>query len=140
MPPPPVSSTQLQQSSSSAAIYQTNTQIQQQFYHSNQTSFKLAKEPTVADTSPASFWDNYEHICALQNLIPVQAIKASLACEGASVLNLNADKLRSADWEPIFAAIRINKGLSKIVISSNYNPQGDNDGKLNFNLLINTNI
>ncbi len=132
MSPPPVSSSQLQQSSSSAAIYQTSGQ----FYHANPLSFKPGKETATASagvatsvSSTASFWDNYEHICALQNLVPLQALKASLACEGGSVLSLNADKLRSADWEPVFGAISINKGLRKIVISSNYNPHGDNDGR-----------
>ena len=76
-----------------------------------------------------SFWETYEHICALKNLVPIQSLKVSLASEGGTVLNLNADKLRTADWDPVYGALRINKGLKKIVIASNYNPQSDNDGK-----------
>lgn len=85
---PPVSSlSQLQSSSSSAHIYQT-APSNHQFYHQQTISTK--KEAT----SSISFWDSYEHLCALQNLMPIQSLKASLAAEGGTVLNLNADKLR----------------------------------------------
>lgn len=41
-----------------------------------------------------SFWENYEHLCALQNLMPLQSLKASLSTEAGSNLVINADKLK----------------------------------------------
>ena len=43
----------------------------------------------------ANFWDTYEHLCALQNAMPLQSLKPNNSViESSYVLNLNADKLR----------------------------------------------
>lgn len=95
---PPVSSTQLQSSSSSAHIYQSvSSNNTQQFYHNHHQQQQSSAMPLKQGkdmANVASFWDCYEHICSLQNLVPIQSLKASLASEGGTVLNINADKLR----------------------------------------------
>lgn len=96
---PPVSTTQLQSSSSSAHIYQSvSSNNTQQFYHNHhhhqQQSGAMPLKQGKDMANVASFWDCYEHICSLQNLVPMQSLKASLASEGGTVLNINADKLR----------------------------------------------
>jgi hypothetical protein len=65
----------------------------QQYYHQQQASALPAKNSKEL-ANAASFWDCYEHICSLQNLVPIQSLKASLASEGGTVLSINADKLR----------------------------------------------
>lgn len=42
----------------------------------------------------SNFWDNYEHLCALQNLMPLQSLKASLLVDAGTNLNINADRLK----------------------------------------------
>ena len=54
---------------------------------------RTSHAPSVSSFS-ANFWENYEHLCALQNLMPLQALKASLSVDGGTQLNLNADKLK----------------------------------------------
>ena len=92
---PPVSS-QLHSSSSSAQIYQTtlvSQNFQSHYAHlSNPAASAVAKKEVVSNSF--NFWENYEHLCALQNVMPIQSLKASLAVEGGTVLSLNADKLR----------------------------------------------
>lgn len=41
-----------------------------------------------------NFWDNYEHLCALQNVTPLQSIKQSLTIDAGSNLSIMADKLK----------------------------------------------
>lgn len=41
-----------------------------------------------------NFWDNYEHLCALQNVTPLQSIKQSLTIDAGSNLSILADKLK----------------------------------------------
>lgn len=75
----------------------------------------------------ANFWENYEHLCALQNLMPLQSLKACLSVDGGANLNLNVDKLKSADWDPLLNTMRVNKNLKLIQFHSNYFPQNEND-------------
>jgi hypothetical protein len=42
----------------------------------------------------ANFWDTYEHMCALQNEMPLQILKASLAVDAGSNLVINSDRLK----------------------------------------------
>ena len=44
--------------------------------------------------SSNNFWDTYEHLCALQNVMPLQSLKSCLSSESGAILNLNADKLK----------------------------------------------
>ena len=39
----------------------------------------------------SNFWDNYEHLCALQSTAPLQSIKSNLV---NGTLDINADKLK----------------------------------------------
>ena len=45
-----------------------------------------------------NFWDNYEHLCALQSTAPLQSIKANLT---NGTLDINADKLKFVNFEKI---------------------------------------
>jgi hypothetical protein len=82
----------------------------QQYYQPHYTSTQQSN----------NFWENYEHLCALQNLMPLQSLKQSLVTDAGSNLTLNADKLKSADWEPLFSTLRVNKSLKTIKFYSNY--------------------
>ena len=42
----------------------------------------------------ANFWENYEHLCALQSSVPLQSIKSCISIDGSVNLSLNADKLK----------------------------------------------
>ncbi|KAM6105294.1 LOW QUALITY PROTEIN: centrosomal protein of 78 kDa [Pterocles gutturalis] len=61
------------------------------------------------------FYSHYEHLCALQGSVPLQAVKANLT-EGA--LDLVVDRIKAADWAPLLNAIRHNKTLASIGIRS----------------------
>lgn len=41
-----------------------------------------------------NFWENYEHLCALQNVMPLQSIKQCLSTDAGSNLNIMVDKLK----------------------------------------------
>ena len=41
-----------------------------------------------------NFWENYEHLCTLQNLIPLQSIKTCLSADAGTNLVVNADKFK----------------------------------------------
>lgn len=49
---------------------------------------------TASRKETTSFWDTYENLCALQNLMPLQSLKTCLSSEAGAVLSLNADKLK----------------------------------------------
>ncbi|XP_071941319.1 centrosomal protein of 78 kDa-like [Antedon mediterranea] len=71
-----------------------------------------------------NFESYYNNLCALQDSVPVQSVKAHLA-EGA--LDINADRIRLPDWGPILNSIRINKSLSFIGIRSYFQQTKDSD-------------
>ena len=48
---------------------------------------------TARKEQATNFWDNYEHMCAVYNQMPLQTLKA-VAMEGGAILDLNADKLK----------------------------------------------
>lgn len=66
------------------------------------------------------FYSHYEHLCALQNSVPLKAVKANLT-QGA--LDLIVDRIKAADWAPLLNAIRHNKTLTSIGIRS-FHQQG----------------
>jgi hypothetical protein len=41
-----------------------------------------------------NFWENYEHLCALQSTAPLQAIHSCICMDGSVNISLNADKLK----------------------------------------------
>jgi hypothetical protein len=64
-----------------------------------------------------NFWDNYEHLCELQSTAPLQSIKANLS---NGTLDINADKLKSADWDPLLNTLRVNKSMVNIIFKSTF--------------------
>ncbi|XP_059782456.1 centrosomal protein of 78 kDa isoform X5 [Balaenoptera ricei] len=69
--------------------------------------------------SAADFASHYEYLCALQDSVPLPAVRASLR-EG--VLDFNADRLRGVDWAPLLSTLKINKDLPLICIKSFFQP------------------
>ncbi|KAF5400337.1 Centrosomal protein of 78 kDa [Paragonimus heterotremus] len=73
--------------------------------------------PTVKQrqNGAVDFKSFYENICALQNVPPLQ----SIACHvGEGILDINADRLRITDWDPILKALKINKNLRFVAFRS----------------------
>ncbi|KAM9003087.1 centrosomal protein of 78 kDa-like [Sarcophilus harrisii] len=67
----------------------------------------------------SDFLSQYEHICALQGLVPLPAVRTSLKM---GMLSFNADRLRLLDWVPLLSALRINKTLPSVSIRSTFQP------------------
>lgn len=67
----------------------------------------------------ADFYSHYEYLCALQDSVPLPAVRSSLR-EG--VLDFNADRLRSVDWAPLLGTLKINKDLPLVSIKSCFQP------------------
>ncbi|KAM6169336.1 LOW QUALITY PROTEIN: centrosomal protein of 78 kDa [Rhynchocyon petersi] len=65
------------------------------------------------------FYSHYEYLCALQDAVPLAAVRA---CLREGVLDLNADRLRLADWAPLLSTLRLNKDLPLIAIKSCFQP------------------
>lgn len=63
------------------------------------------------------FETHYCSLCALQDTVPLLEVKAHLV---QGILDINADKIRLADWTPILNTLRINKNLRFIAIRSYY--------------------
>ena len=68
-------------------------------------------------------WDfasYYESLCVLQDSCPLAAVKTNLSL---NILDVNADRVREEDWEPIISSIKINKSLETIAFRSYYDPE-----------------
>ncbi|CAH1251346.1 CEP78 [Branchiostoma lanceolatum] len=65
------------------------------------------------------FGTYYDNLCALQNTVPLPAVKAHLS---DGVLDLNSDRLRGPDFVPLLNTLRINKSLSFVAFRSYYQP------------------
>ena len=77
--------------------HQYHNQYQQQHYNlfgNGALSSNNSGSRVVNTQYSPNFWENYEHLCALQNVMPLQALKSSLAVEGGANLTLNADKIK----------------------------------------------
>ncbi|KAG7481142.1 hypothetical protein MATL_G00063560 [Megalops atlanticus] len=61
----------------------------------------------------------YDYACAAQDMIPLQAVKATVS---QGVLDFNGDRIRLADWTPILNSLAINKQLHHVAIRSAYQP------------------
>ncbi|XP_075787854.1 centrosomal protein of 78 kDa [Pelodiscus sinensis] len=66
------------------------------------------------------FYSHYEFLCAVQGCVPLKFVKANV---NQGILEINADRLKTADWTPLVNAIRHNKTLTSIVIKS-FHQQG----------------
>ncbi|KAK4467904.1 hypothetical protein MN116_008514 [Schistosoma mekongi] len=75
--------------------------------------------PTVKERQAGSydFKNYYENLCALRNCSPISAITGYV---GHGVLDINADRIRIQEWDPILDAVKINKNLNFIAIRSFY--------------------
>ncbi|KAH9490694.1 Centrosomal protein of 78 kDa [Bulinus truncatus] len=71
-----------------------------------------------------NFADHYDNLCALQDSVPLSSVKAHLA---QGVLDLNGDRIRLTDWQPIINTIKINKSLQFIAIRSYYQHPAEDD-------------
>ncbi|KAM6183034.1 centrosomal protein of 78 kDa isoform 2-T2 [Erethizon dorsatum] len=69
--------------------------------------------------SAADFFSHYEYLCALQDSVPLPAVRA---CLREGVLDFNADRLRVVDWAPLLSTLKINKDLPLISIRSFFQP------------------
>ncbi|KAM5299051.1 centrosomal protein of 78 kDa isoform 2-T2 [Ctenodactylus gundi] len=69
--------------------------------------------------SAADFLSHYEYLCALQDSVPLPAVRA---CVREGVLDFSADRLRVVDWAPLLSTLRINKDLPLISIKSCFQP------------------
>lgn len=69
--------------------------------------------------SAADFFSHYEYLCALQDSVPLPAVRA---CLREGVLDFNADRLRLVDWAPLLSTLRANKDLPLISIKSFFQP------------------
>nr|XP_037854462.1 centrosomal protein of 78 kDa isoform X6 [Chlorocebus sabaeus] len=79
--------------------------------------------------SAADFFSHYEYLCALQDSVPLPAVRA---CLREGVLDFNADRLRGVDWAPLLNTLKINKDLPLISIKSFFQPWlGDTGSDIN---------
>ncbi|KAF6327088.1 centrosomal protein 78 [Rhinolophus ferrumequinum] len=69
--------------------------------------------------SAADFFSHYEYRCALQDSVPLPAVRA---CLREGVLDFNADRLRLVDWAPLLSTLKINKDLPLVSIKSFFQP------------------
>ncbi|XP_039701764.1 centrosomal protein of 78 kDa isoform X2 [Pteropus medius] len=67
----------------------------------------------------ADFFSHYEYLCALQDSVPLPAVRA---CLREGVLDFNADRLRLVDWAPLLSTLKINKDLPLVSIKSFFQP------------------
>ncbi|OCU01134.1 centrosomal protein of 78 kDa [Xenopus laevis] len=65
------------------------------------------------------FLSHYEYLCALQDSVPMPAVKANLR-HGS--LSFNADRIKLSDWLPILNSLKINKSLLNVSIKSCHQP------------------
>ncbi|XP_064411138.1 centrosomal protein of 78 kDa [Latimeria chalumnae] len=63
------------------------------------------------------FQSHYEYLCALQDSVPLPAVKAYL---NQGVLDINGDRVRLPDWVPILNSLGINKHLTFVAVRSCY--------------------
>ncbi|XP_060632426.2 centrosomal protein of 78 kDa isoform X1 [Anolis sagrei] len=61
------------------------------------------------------FYSHYEHLCAVQGCAPLVSVQAK---KPEGVIDINADRIKGADWLPLLAALRHNKTLTSIAIKS----------------------
>nr|CAH8866726.1 unnamed protein product [Trichobilharzia regenti] len=75
--------------------------------------------PTVKERQAGSydFRKYYENLCALHNCSPLTTVTCHV---GEGVLDISADRVRVSDWEPLLAALKINRNLRFIAIRSFY--------------------
>jgi hypothetical protein len=69
----------------------SNLVLNSHHYHSSHQLEHKEKQPQVYS---ANFWENYERLCELQQVAPLQSIKSCLSVDGGANLTLNADKLK----------------------------------------------
>ncbi|XP_008850078.2 centrosomal protein of 78 kDa isoform X1 [Nannospalax galili] len=67
----------------------------------------------------ADFFSHYEYLCALQDSVPLPAVRA---CLRDGVLDLNADRLRVVDWAPLLSTLKVNRDLPLVAIKSSFQP------------------
>ncbi|XP_062369198.1 centrosomal protein of 78 kDa [Cinclus cinclus] len=61
------------------------------------------------------FYSHYEHLCELQGSLPLKAVRANITRDA---IDLIVDHIKATDWAPLLNALRHNKTLTSIRISS----------------------
>ncbi|XP_053322899.1 centrosomal protein of 78 kDa isoform X2 [Spea bombifrons] len=79
----------------------------------------------VRHQGPMDFQSHYEYLCALQDSVPVPAIRSSF---GQDVLSFNADRIKVSDWPPILNTLKVNKSLTSVSIKSCHQPGYEDSG------------
>ena len=64
-----------------------------------------------------SFYDEYERITLLQNMYPLPYI---MSTKGENYLNLNVDRISQNEWLPILEALRKDKTLKYVSLTSSW--------------------
>ncbi|XP_070598813.1 centrosomal protein of 78 kDa [Erythrolamprus reginae] len=77
----------------------------------------------VRRQSSMDFYAHYEQLCALEGCAPLTSVKAKKLY---NILDINADRIKAADWIPLLRAVRHNKTLTFIAIKSCHH-QGPGD-------------
>ncbi|KAF8564483.1 hypothetical protein P879_05192 [Paragonimus westermani] len=87
--------------------------------------------PTVKQrqNGAVDFKSFYENICALQNVPPLHSVTCHVA---VGILDINADRLRITDWDPILKALKINRNLRFVAFRSFAIPSTSKDKNQNF--------
>ncbi|CAH1790143.1 unnamed protein product [Owenia fusiformis] len=73
------------------------------------------------------FESHYDNLCALQDSVPIPAVKAHLS---QGLLDVNGDRIRSNDWVPVLNTLRINKSLNFIGVRSYFQLPLDEQGQI----------
>ncbi|XP_007903110.1 centrosomal protein of 78 kDa isoform X2 [Callorhinchus milii] len=84
-----------------------------------QVLYKMIETIKLRRGGALNFKSHYEYLCALQDTVPLQAVKANLS-QGA--LDINGDRIKLSDWEPILSTISINNHLSFLAVRSYHQP------------------
>lgn len=75
----------------------------------------------------ADFLSQYEYLCALQDSVPLPAVRAGLRDGG---LDLSADRLRLLDWAPLLGSLQRNRDLRLVSVRSSFQPGPGEAGAL----------
>ncbi|XP_013408527.1 centrosomal protein of 78 kDa [Lingula anatina] len=85
-------------------------------------SANMIESVKVRQRGAYDFEAHYNYLCALQDSVPLPAVKAHLS---DGVLDVSGDRVRANDWVPLLNTLRINKTLEFIAFRSYYRQVAD---------------
>ncbi|CAK8678800.1 unnamed protein product [Clavelina lepadiformis] len=89
----------------------------------------IPESVSVRQRGSYDFESCYDHLCALQGIVPLLFVKAHLK---NALLDINGDKVKLVDWDPILNAIKINKSLQYVAVRSYYQPTANNGKRAHY--------